>query len=85
MRGYPLNETPPGGALVFELYAPAQGSPFVRTFFTAQTLDQMRSGNGANPGRVPVYVPGCPGYDCPMETFTGIVNSSIDTSFTGPW
>jgi 4-phytase/acid phosphatase len=85
MRGYPLNETPPGAALVFELYAPGQGLPYVRTFFTAQTLDQMRSGTGANPGRVPVYVPGCPGYDCPMDTFARAVDAAIDPSFTGPW
>jgi 4-phytase/acid phosphatase len=85
IRGYPLDETPPGGALLFELYAPPGAPPFVRTYFTAQTLDQMRSGNGSSPARVPVYVPGCPGYDCPMETFASIVNAAIDTSFTGPW
>ena len=85
MRGYPLNETPPGAAIVFELYTPVQGSPFVRTYFTAQTMDQMRSGSGANPGRVPLYIPGCPGYDCPFDTFSRIVSNAIDPSFTGAW
>jgi 4-phytase/acid phosphatase len=88
MRGYQLNDTPPGAAIVFELHGPAdsaKGTPFVRTFFTAQTMNQMRDGNGASPGRVPVYVPGCPGYDCPIGTFEQVVNSAIDPSFTGPW
>ncbi|MBV8372873.1 MAG: hypothetical protein JOY69_06405, partial [Candidatus Eremiobacteraeota bacterium] len=79
-----VNETPPGSALVFELHG-SSGAAFVRTFFTAQTLDQMRSGDGGSPGRVPVYVPGCPGYDCPIDTFTKVVGGAIDTSFTGPW
>ena len=87
MRGYQLNDSPPGAALVFELHGSADSSraPFVRTFFTAQTMNQMRAGSGADPGRVPVYVPGCPGYDCPIETFGRVVNAAIDPSFTGPW
>ena len=37
------NDTPPGGALVFELWRqPAGGAYSVRTYYTAQTLEQMR-------------------------------------------
>jgi 4-phytase/acid phosphatase len=88
MRGYQLNDSPPGAAIVFELHGPTNalaGTSFVRTFFTAQTMDQMRSGNGEDPGRVPVYVPGCPSYDCPLDTFAKVVNAAIDPAFTGPW
>ena len=38
------DDTPPGGALVFELWQPAAGSEdFVRVYYTTQTLEQMRS------------------------------------------
>ena len=38
------DDTPPGGALVFELWQPAAGSEdFVRIYYTTQTLEQMRS------------------------------------------
>lgn len=84
--GDQFNDTPPGSALIFELHAPASGgSPFVRTFFTAQSLDAMRAGAGENPLRVPVYVPGCPSFDCPFTTFSAIVSSAIDPSFVAPW
>jgi 4-phytase/acid phosphatase len=57
------NDTPPGGALVFELWRAAGGAYSVRVFYTAQTLIQMRETTpltAANPpARVPVFVPGC--------------------------
>ena len=38
------DDTPPGAALVFELWQPAAGSEdFVRVYYTTQTLEQMRS------------------------------------------
>ncbi|MGA7247291.1 MAG: hypothetical protein WBW89_06005 [Candidatus Cybelea sp.] len=33
------------------------------------------------PLHVPVYVPGCPGFDCPIGTFNTIVNAAIDPKF----
>jgi 4-phytase/acid phosphatase len=81
--GDQFNDTPPGSAIVFELYGGAQ--PFVRTYFSSQTLDAMRSLHGENPVRVPVYVPGCPAMDCPFATFSNIVNAAIDPSFVAPW
>jgi 4-phytase/acid phosphatase len=87
MRGYQLNDAPPGGALVFELHASADSvaKPFVRIFFTAQSMDAMRVGDGRSPSRVPVYVPGCPSLDCPIGTFSKIADSAVDPSFTAPW
>ena len=83
--GDQLNDTPPGSALIFELYQPAGGGPFIRTFFAAQTLDAMRDGKRSNPVRVPVYVPGCPGFDCPFSMFGKIVNTAIDPKFVTAW
>jgi 4-phytase/acid phosphatase len=58
------DDTPPGGALVFELWQPAAGSgDFVRVYFTTQTLEQMRSSTVLTsqnpPVRVPVFIPAC--------------------------
>lgn len=58
------DDTPPGGALVFELWKIRDTREYsVRTFYEAQTLDQMRNAaslSAANPPeRVPVFVPGC--------------------------
>ncbi len=56
--------TPPGGALVFELWRNrASGNDSVRVYFTTQTLEQMRQGSTLTasdpPQRVPVFLPGC--------------------------
>lgn len=85
VRGDAMNDTPPGSALVYELHAPSNGAQYVRVYFVAQSLDDMRAGNGSNPQRVPVYVPGCPSFDCPVDTFTSVVNAAIDPKFVGPW
>ncbi|MGC2636113.1 MAG: histidine-type phosphatase [Acidobacteriaceae bacterium] len=58
------DDTPPGGALVLELWkSRSSGEYFVRTFYTAQTLNQMRNSTplslAAPPDRAPVFVPGC--------------------------
>jgi hypothetical protein len=39
---YQQNETPPAGAMVFELLRDAAGKYFVRVSYVSQTLDQMR-------------------------------------------
>jgi 4-phytase/acid phosphatase len=59
-----VDDTPPGGALVFELWQSHQSGEYsVRTSYMAQTLDQMRSAVPLDlkspPERVPVFVPGC--------------------------
>jgi 4-phytase/acid phosphatase len=82
--GDQLDDTPPGGALIFELHS-RNGAAFVRTFYAQQSLDAMRAGHGEHPLRVPVYVPGCPGYDCPFTTFAGIAGAAIDPAFVTSW
>jgi 4-phytase/acid phosphatase len=85
VKGDQMNDTPPGSALIFELHERAGAQPFVRTFFIAQTLDAMRAGQGQNPMRVPVYVPGCSGLDCPFNKFSAVVKSAINPAFVAAW
>lgn len=71
-----LNDTPPGGALVFELWKNLEGGDYaVRAFYTTQTLDQMRNAKPLDlanpPERVAVFVPGCSRADssCTWKSF----------------
>jgi len=82
------DDTPPGGALVFELWKQANADEYaVRTFFVAQTLDQMRNKTplslSAPPERVPVFVPGCgrPDGACDWIGFQKALNGAVDPSF----
>lgn len=40
---YPADEVPPGSALGFELVSNAKGDRYVRAFYRAQTMDQLRN------------------------------------------
>jgi 4-phytase/acid phosphatase len=82
------DDTPPGGALVFELWKSRSANEYsVRTFFQAQTLDQMRNATTLSlqvpPERVPVFVPGCSkdDFSCGWEAFQQAVNAAIDPMF----
>jgi 4-phytase / acid phosphatase len=81
------NDTPPGGALVFELWRDDDGSNAVRVFYTAQTLDQMREAQKLTPAnppqRGPVFVPGCSKADmsCSLNGFAGIVRRTIEPAY----
>jgi 4-phytase/acid phosphatase len=91
--GYQPNDTPPGGALVFELWRqPAGGEYSVRTYYTAQTLDQMRQALPLTPDSPPakatVFVPGCStakaGSPCDWKAFQRTIETSIDPAFVKP-
>ena len=43
MPSYPADEVPPGSALGFELVSTAGGDRYVRAFYRAQTMDQLRN------------------------------------------
>ena len=82
------DDTPPGGALIFELWRSRKTGQFsVRTYFTVQTLEQMRSSSTLTlsnpPARVPVFLPGCSHKDssCPLPAFTQTVQHAIDTRY----
>jgi 4-phytase/acid phosphatase len=79
------DDTPPGGALVFELWMNRKDGTYnVRTYFTAQTLEQMRSGTEltlANPPeRVPVLLPQCgrEDFSCAWPEFKKSLRDTID-------
>jgi 4-phytase/acid phosphatase len=79
------DDTPPGGALIFELWrSRTTGGYLVRTYFTSQTLEQMRSAASLsleNPAeRVPLFLPGCSGEDfsCPWLSFVQVIHQAID-------
>ena len=69
------DDTPPGGALEFELWQAATGEDFVRIYYTTQTLEQMRAATVLTrenpPVRVPVFVPACSRADfsCSLTDF----------------
>lgn len=78
------DDTPPGSVLLFELWRQRQtGTLSVRTYFMAQTLDQMRSSTPltltAPPQRVEVFVPGCGHADlaCPVSDFVTTLHQVI--------
>jgi 4-phytase/acid phosphatase len=93
LPGYQPNDTPPGGALVFELWRqPAGGEYSVRTYYTAQTLDQMRRALPLTPDSPPakatVFVPGCStakaGSPCDWKAFQRTIEAAIDPAFVKP-
>jgi len=82
------NDTPPGGALVFELWKDGStGDYSVRTSYMAQTLDQMRNATPHSvtnpPERVPVFVPGCSEADssCGWKAFQEALQAGTDSKF----
>jgi 4-phytase / acid phosphatase len=78
------DDTPPGGALVFELWKTlASGAYEVKAYYTAQTLDQMRNAVPLSlktpPERVPVFIPGCGQADgsCTLSGFEAALKAVI--------
>jgi 4-phytase/acid phosphatase len=82
------DDTPPGGALTFELWkAPGAEAYSVRTYYTAQTLDQMRNAKPLSlqspPERVPVFIPACGRADssCDWKGFQQAVQEATLATF----
>ena len=78
--GYPRDNPPPGGALGFEMSSDASGRQFVRAFYRAQTMDQVRELQPLTAGNAPSYeylgIPGCAEL-CPLTDFDRIVRSKL--------
>ncbi len=86
------DDTPPGGVLIFELWKTGgAGSYSVRTYYSAQTLEQMRSASSLTlsdpPQRVPIFLPGCSQEDssCSWAAFVKTVAQAIDPRFVSAW
>ena len=82
------DDTPPGGALIFELWKNRKSGEYsVRTYFTVQTLEQMRSSSeltlSAPPQRVSVFLPGCSRNDlsCNWTEFEKTMHAAIDPRY----
>jgi len=85
------DDTPPGGALIFELWRTrATGSYFVQTYYSAQTLEQMRSAapltSSNPPPRVRIYMPGCSREDlsCSWDSFSENLKQAVDPRYIDP-
>jgi len=82
------DDTPPGGALVIELWKDRKtNDSSVRIFYTAQTLEQMRTGavlsEGNPPPRVPVFLPGCSSenFSCTWTSFSKMLMQAIEPRY----
>ena len=92
LDGYPPDDTPPGGALVFELWQQAPAEMAVSTYYVAQSPDQMRKVMPLTlqspPLKSPIFVPGCSTADqkmtCPWTAFQHTIESAIDPAFVKP-
>jgi 4-phytase/acid phosphatase len=92
LPGYQPDDAPPGGALVFELRKRGQEQPRIRTYYTAQSLEQMQDAKllslESPPLRAPVFLPGCsrPGkdFECTWGGFRAAVEAAIDHEFVKP-
>jgi 4-phytase/acid phosphatase len=78
--GYPRDDPPPAGALGFEVLADAGGGEFVRAFYRAQTMDQVRELQVLDAANAPSYeylsIPGC-AERCPIAEFERIVGAKL--------
>ncbi len=79
------DDTPPGGALIFELWKKHGSAEYsVRSYYTAQTLEQMRNSTPLSlaqpPERAPLFVPACSRADdsCAWKGFQQAVLTVID-------
>jgi len=77
LGGYPADDPPPGGGLVFTLLADSSGHQFVQIAYQVQTPDQIRNltplSAAAPPAIQIVTLPGCPAAACPIELFTHLI------------
>jgi 4-phytase/acid phosphatase len=85
------DDTPPGGALVFELRKRPESENYeVNIHYTAQTLEQMRNLTpltlDAPPARANIFIPGCStagtNFPCHWKSFELALHSAIDPAFT---
>ena len=84
LPGYPADDTPPGGAIVFSLWREPSGQYAVRTQYLAETPDQMRTASdsaAAAPVVRDVALPACgplpPGALCPWERFERVLRDAV--------
>jgi 4-phytase/acid phosphatase len=87
MPGYPTNETPPAGAMIFEKRRSADGSERIYASYVSQSIEQMRDSSplaaASPPARASIRIPGCsadaPGSPCTVADFARLVERAIET------
>ena len=87
---FAVDDTPPGGAMVFELRQDQTGNDFVRVYYTAATMDQQHNSTALTlqqtPGKAPIFIPGASTgnttFDCPLATFTSVMMAALNTKYT---
>ncbi|WP_454561526.1 hypothetical protein [Mycobacterium haemophilum] len=73
--GFAADDPAPGGAMVIEVMRNHDGAKAVRSFYRAQTLDQIRTLDAADPTWVALTPPGCGGQAlCPLDTFIALLS-----------
>ncbi len=81
------DDSPPGGALIFELWRSPTAGAFVRVSFTTQTLEQMRDSEPLTPANppaeAPIFVPACSGPDlsCTWGSFSTAMRQATDPAY----
>lgn len=84
--GYQRNQTPPAGALMFEVREGADKKLRVYSYYVAQSLEQLRNATplslDAPPMKTSLRLPGCsasgPGAPCTLEEFAVAVRNVLD-------
>jgi 4-phytase/acid phosphatase len=90
--GLTQSPTLPGGALVFELWESGSGNFSVRTYYIAQSLDQMREARplslAAPPCVAPIFVPRCGSagkdFAASFDAFRAYCEDAIEPRFVQP-
>ena len=86
LPGYQRNQTPPAGALVFEVREAPDHKLYVYTSYVTQSLEQMRNATpltgDVQPLKAPLRLPGCStnavGFPCTIEEFAIAIRNSLD-------
>jgi 4-phytase/acid phosphatase len=82
-----VDDSPPGSALIFELWRSATAGPFVRVAFTTQTLEQMRKSEPLTPANppaeAPIFVPACsrPDLSCTWDSFSAAMRQATAPAY----
>jgi 4-phytase/acid phosphatase len=77
LGGYPADDPPPGGGLVFALLSNEAGQQFVTVSYQVQTMDEIRYLQAAPPATEALAIPGCGDSvvvtACPASQFSRLV------------
>ncbi len=91
LEGFPPKATPPGAAMMFEIWREESGKRTVRLSIVGQAIQQIRDSVSpvkTPPMKVAVFIPGCSiaaeGFPCDFEAFRKTLEGAIDTSQVRP-